>query len=87
METINATAREQFVTDYCLVVDNDEESYRNIIGRQTAKAGNVSGLSDDLRSEFETYISPSGRKRIRGRARNRGAANLSNAYRIWLGGV
>ena len=57
METINATAREQFVTDYCLVVDNDEESYRNIIGRQTAKAGNVSGLSDDLRSEFETYIS------------------------------
>ena len=50
METINATAREQFVTDYCLVVDNDEESYRNIIGRQTAKAGNVSGLSDDLRS-------------------------------------
>ena len=57
METTTPTAREQFVSDYCLVVDNDEESYRNIIGRTTTKTGNVSGLSDNLRDEFETYIS------------------------------
>ena len=57
METINSTAREQFVADYCLVVDNDFNSYNNIMERQNTKAGNVSGLSDELRFEFETYIS------------------------------
>lgn len=57
METINTTAREQFASDYCLVVDNDFNSYNDIMERQNTKAGNVSGLSDELRAEFETYIS------------------------------
>jgi hypothetical protein len=57
METINATAREQFVTDYCLVVDNEKEKFEDILGRENTRAGSVSGLSDELREEFETYIS------------------------------
>ena len=57
METINATAREQFVSDYCLVVDNEKEQFEDILGRENTSAGNVSGLSDELREEFETYIS------------------------------
>jgi len=57
METINATAREQFVSDYCLVVDNEQEQFEDILGRKSTRAGNVSGLSDELREEFETYIS------------------------------
>jgi hypothetical protein len=57
METINATAREQFVSDYCLVVDNDYESYKYITQNPLALAGNVSGLSDEMRNLFETYIS------------------------------
>ena len=57
METINTTARQQFATDYVLVVDNDFNSYNEIMEMQNTKAGNVSGLSDELRNQFETYIS------------------------------
>jgi DNA gyrase inhibitor GyrI len=44
METINATAREQFVTDYCLVVDNEKNPMRNIIGRQNRQGGQCLGV-------------------------------------------
>lgn len=57
MQMTETTSRQQFGTDYCLVVDNDFNSYSDIIERQNTKAGNVSGLSDELRNEFETYIS------------------------------
>jgi hypothetical protein len=57
METINTTAGEQFVSDYCLVVDNDFNAYTEIMEKQNTKAGNMSGLSDELKAEFENYIS------------------------------
>lgn len=57
METATPTAREQFVSDYTLVVDNEREQFEDILGRENTRAGNVSGLSDELREEFETYIS------------------------------
>jgi hypothetical protein len=57
METINTTAGEQFVNDYCLVVDNDFNAYTEIMEKQNTKAGNMSGLSDELKAEFENYIS------------------------------
>lgn len=57
METTTPTAREQFFNDYTLVVDNEREQFENILGRESTRAGSVSGLSDELREEFETYIS------------------------------
>ena len=57
METTTPTAREQFFNDYTLVVDNEREQFEDILGRENTRAGNVSGLSDELREEFETYIS------------------------------
>jgi hypothetical protein len=57
MDTINTTSREQFVTDYTLVVDNDFDAYREIMDKPETDAKNVSGLSDVMKAEFETYIS------------------------------
>lgn len=57
METINTTAGQQFVNDYCLVVDNDFNAYTEIMEKQNTKALNMSGLSDELKAEFENYIS------------------------------
>jgi len=57
METINTTAGQQFVNDYCLVVDNDFNAYTEIMEKQNTKAQNMSGLSDELKAEFENYIS------------------------------
>jgi hypothetical protein len=57
METTTPTAREQFFNDYTLVVDNEREQFEDILGRENTRAGSVSGLSDELREEFETYIS------------------------------
>lgn len=57
METINTTAGEQFVNDYCLVVDNDFNAYTEIMEKKNTKALNMSGLSDELKAEFENYIS------------------------------
>ncbi len=57
METTTPTAREQFFNDYTLVVDNEREQFEDILGRDNTRAGSVSGLSDELREEFETYIS------------------------------
>lgn len=57
METINTVALEQFITDYTLVIDNDYDAYREVMDKEETNAKNVSGLSDVLRNEFETYIS------------------------------
>lgn len=51
------TAMFQFAEDYIMVVDNDFNAYTEIMDKQNTKAGNMSGLSDELREEFETYIS------------------------------
>jgi hypothetical protein len=47
----------QFVEDYLLVTDNEADSYHAIQEMPELLAGNMSGLSDRLREEFETYIS------------------------------
>jgi hypothetical protein len=57
METLNTLAHVQFITDYTLVVDNDYDAYREVMDKEETNAKNVSGLSDVLRNEFETYIS------------------------------
>lgn len=51
------TAMFQFADDYAVVIDNDFNAYTEIMEKQNTKAGNMSGLSDELREEFETYIS------------------------------
>lgn len=50
-------AREQFVEDYLLVVDNDRDAYNEIMELVTKHEGKVSAISDQLREEFEEYIS------------------------------
>jgi hypothetical protein len=50
-------AREQFIEDYLLVVDNDREAYSEIMELVAKHKGNISLISDQLREEFEEYIS------------------------------
>ena len=49
-------APQQFAEDYILVTENDSDSYHEIIEMPEFKAGNMSGLSDKLREQFEEYI-------------------------------
>ena len=49
-------AIDQFVEDYTLVVDNDYESYSETM-EMTKEYETLSALSDQLRDEFESYIS------------------------------
>ena len=46
----------QFAEDYLLVTENDSDSYHEILEMPEYKAGNMSGLSDKLREQFEEYI-------------------------------
>ena len=55
METPFAT--DQFVSDFTIVIDNDYEAYREVMDMPELLAGNMSGLSDKLKEQFETYIS------------------------------
>lgn len=50
------TAREQFVHDYTLVIDNDFEGYRQAIDTAREGEGSVFKVSEKLREDFETYI-------------------------------
>ena len=52
-----SSAREQFVEDYLLVVDNDRDAYSEIMELVAEHEGKVSAISDQLREEFEEYIS------------------------------
>jgi hypothetical protein len=52
-----AAVSDAIATDYILVTENDSESYHEIMEMPELLAGNMSGLSDRLREEFETYIS------------------------------
>lgn len=49
------TAREQFVNDYTLVVDNTREAFDEVMG-YAHEAESMTALSDRLREEFEDYI-------------------------------
>jgi hypothetical protein len=49
-------ASHQFAEDYILVTENDQDTYREILDMATTKAGDMSGLSDKLREQFENYI-------------------------------
>lgn len=57
MTRTTITPSEQFSIDYTLVMDNDSDSYHEIMEMPETQAHNMSGLSDKLREEFETYIS------------------------------
>ena len=49
-------AIDQFVEDYTLVVDNDHESYSETM-EMAKEYETISALSDQMRDEFERYIS------------------------------
>jgi hypothetical protein len=51
-----AAIADGFATDYTLVMDNDSESYHEIMEMPELQAHNMSGLSDRLKTEFEEYI-------------------------------
>ena len=53
---IIAAVADNFATDYTMVMDNDEESHREIMEMPELRAHNMSGLSDRLKTEFEEYI-------------------------------
>ena len=49
------TAREQFVDDYTLVVDNTREAYEEVM-ELAHNSDRFTPLSDTLREQFEDYI-------------------------------
>lgn len=51
------TAREQFVEDFTLVVDNDREAYFDTIDLVRAKKESTSAISDTMREAYELQIS------------------------------
>jgi hypothetical protein len=51
-----AAIADGFATDYTLVIDNDAESYGEIMEMPELRAHNMSKLSDRLKTEFEEYI-------------------------------
>lgn len=51
-----AAVADNFATDYTLVMDNDSDSYHEIMEMPELQARNMSGLSDRLKTEFEEYI-------------------------------
>ena len=51
-----AAVADNFATDYTLVMDNDSDSYDEIMEMPELRAHNMSGLSDRLKTEFEEYI-------------------------------
>ena len=50
------TAREQFVADYTLIMDNDYDSYIEMKDKVGTAGGSVPHLSEHLREDFESYI-------------------------------
>jgi hypothetical protein len=49
-------APQQFASDYILVTENDSDSYHEIMDMTATKVGDMAGLSDKLREQFEDYI-------------------------------
>ena len=52
---MSTTAREQFVNDYTLVMDDDRHGFKQVM-TWSYEAGSVAALSDTLREEFEDYV-------------------------------
>lgn len=57
MEATAPTAREQFVSDFTLVVDNDREAYFETIDLVRMKKESVPAISEAMREAFEHQIS------------------------------
>ena len=51
------TARGQFVADYTLITDNDQEAYREAIDIAREAGGSVVKASEKFKEQFEDYIS------------------------------
>ena len=51
------TAREQFVNDYTMVMDNNFMAYRLAMQMVDEKEKNISQISDTLREQYENAIS------------------------------
>ena len=56
MEATAPTAREQFVSDFTLVVDNDREAYFETIDLVRAKKNSTPAISDAMREGWESQI-------------------------------
>ena len=56
MEATAPTAREQFVSDYTLVIDNDREAYFETIDLVRSKKESVPAISEAMREVFEDQI-------------------------------
>jgi hypothetical protein len=57
MEATAPTAREQFVSDYTLVIDNNSEAYFETIDLVRAKKESIPAISDTMRETYEEQIS------------------------------
>ena len=51
------TARGQFVADYTLITDNDQEAHREAIDIAREAGGSVVKASEKFKEQFENYIS------------------------------
>jgi hypothetical protein len=56
MEATAPTAREQFVSDFTLITDNDREAYFETIDLVRAKKESVPAISDTMREGWENQI-------------------------------
>lgn len=55
MQTIT-TAKEQFVNDYTLVIDNDFTAWREVMDIVRSSRKDLVTVSDKLREQFEQYV-------------------------------
>ena len=57
MEPTENTARQQFVADYTLITDNDQEAQREALDIARQARGSVVQASEKFKEQFEDYIS------------------------------
>lgn len=50
------TARDQFVNDYTLVIDNDFTAWSEVMDVVRSKDRNLAVVSEELREQFEQYV-------------------------------
>jgi hypothetical protein len=50
------TAKDQFVNDYTLIIDNDYNAYREVMEIANKENAGVSAISEQLREQFEQYV-------------------------------
>lgn len=49
-------AKDQFVNDYTLVIDNDFTAWREVMDIVRSKDRNLAVVSEELREQFERYV-------------------------------